>query len=120
MPRLRAWLGVMRLPRSSKIRPVSSASDLSSCGLVIVDLGVELGLNRVEQLPLEDGRLLARQHLALERHLADVEPVAQQVGQRTAREGNAANGSLPTSGSGPWSRCPARAARPSAGQGCRA
>ena len=41
---------------------------------------------------IDDGGLLAGQDLALEDHLADVEPVAKQMGERTAREGNAADG----------------------------
>jgi hypothetical protein len=48
-------------------------------------------LDRVEQIPVEDGWLLAGGDLALEREFADVEPVAEQVGEGTAGKGNAAD-----------------------------
>src|SRR6185437_2783670 len=38
-----------------------------------------------------EGRLFARQDLAFEDYLSDVKPVAQQVSQVAAREGNTAN-----------------------------
>src|SRR6266478_1732968 len=61
---------------------------LHPCSLMIVRLFAQLGLDRLEQVPVDDGRLLPGQNLALEDHLSDVEPVAEQVGKRTAREWN--------------------------------
>ena len=88
----RTWLGVMRLPRSSKMRPARRASDFVRDGLVVVHLFGQLGLDGLEQVSIDDGGLLASQDLALEDHLADVEAVAEQMGERTACEGNAADG----------------------------
>jgi hypothetical protein len=55
-------------------------------GRVIVALVVELGLHRVKKITIEDGGLLAGEVLALEGDLADVEPIAQKMGKRTASE----------------------------------
>src|SRR5262249_60592831 len=62
------------------------------CSFMIVRLFAQLGLDCLEQAAVEDGRLLPGQNLALEDHLPDVEPVAEQVGKRTAREWNTADG----------------------------
>ena len=59
---------------------------------MIVDLLVQLGLDCIEQVPINNGGLLARQDLALEDNLSDVKSVAKQMSERTAREGNAADG----------------------------
>src|SRR6266478_7717199 len=53
----------------------------------------ELLLNRIKKLPVHDGWLLTGQDLALVFDLADIEPVAQQIEQRSAFERNAAMGS---------------------------
>jgi hypothetical protein len=58
---------------------------------VIIDLLVQLGLDGLEQVPIDDGELFARQSLTLEHDLADVEPVTQEMGERTARERDGAN-----------------------------
>ena len=50
--------------------------------LMIVHLLGQLGLDGIEELPINNGRLLARQDLTLECHLSNVEPVAEQVGAR--------------------------------------
>src|SRR5262245_11155822 len=63
-----------------------------SCSLMIAHLFGQLGLDCLEQVAVDDGRLLPGQDLALECHLAKVEPVAQQIGKRPAREWNAADG----------------------------
>src|SRR3982075_2505323 len=55
-------------------------------GSVIVHLVIELGLHRVKKITIEDGWLLAGKHLTFEDDLADVEPVAQKMGERTAGE----------------------------------
>src|ERR1700723_2232873 len=58
--------------------------------MIIYLLG-QLGLYSIEQVVAYDGRLFPLQHLTLEGNLANIEAVAQQVGERTAREGNAAD-----------------------------
>ena len=45
------------------------------------------GLHRVEQVAVEDRRVLAGQTLAFVDDLADVEAVAQQIGERAAVNG---------------------------------
>src|SRR5580693_8998277 len=62
-----------------------------ACDRVIVALVVELGLHRVKEITIKDGGLLAGEDLALEGDLADVEPVAQKMGERAAGEWDAAN-----------------------------
>ena len=47
-------------------------------------------LHRLEQVAIENGLVLGRADCAAIDHLADVEAVAQQIGERAAREGNAA------------------------------
>src|SRR5712692_3727483 len=59
-----------------------------ACDRVIVALIVELGLHRVKEVAIEDGGLLAGEDLALEGDLADVEPIAQKMGERAAGEWN--------------------------------
>jgi hypothetical protein len=62
-----------------------------ACDRVIVALVVELGLRRVKEITIEDGWLLAGEDPALEDDLADVEPIAQKMGERAAGEWDAAN-----------------------------
>src|SRR5438093_13406215 len=62
-----------------------------ACDRVIVALVVELGLHRVKEITIEDGGLLAGEDLALEGDLADVEPLAQKMGERTEGEWDPAN-----------------------------
>jgi hypothetical protein len=45
-----------------------------------------------QEITIEDGGLLACQDLALEDHLSDVKPVAKEISERAACEGNATNG----------------------------
>src|ERR1700686_168567 len=52
----------------------------------------ELLLNCIKKLPIHDRWLLAGQDFALVFDLANIEPVAQQLEQRSAFEGNAAMG----------------------------
>jgi hypothetical protein len=52
----------------------------------------ELLLNCIKKLPIHDRGLLAGQDFALVFDLADIEPVAQQIEQRSAFERNAAVG----------------------------
>src|SRR5260370_7656084 len=53
-----------------------------ACDRVIVALVAELGLHRVKEITIEDGGLLTGQDLALEDDLADLEPIAQKMGER--------------------------------------
>src|SRR6266403_4162655 len=62
-----------------------------ACDRVIVALVVELGLHRVKEITIEDGGLLAGEDLALEDDLANVEPIAQKMGERPAGEWDPAN-----------------------------
>ena len=61
---------------------------------MIVHLLGQLDLDGVEELPINNGRLLAWQDLALECHLSNVESVAEQVGERSARERDAADNGI--------------------------
>ena len=58
---------------------------------MIVRLLAQLGLDGLEEVLVENGGLLALQHLALEADLANIEAIAKEVGERTARKRNAAN-----------------------------
>ena len=78
------------MPRSSDATDEQGLG-VPACDGVIVALVVELGLHRVEQITIEDGGLLAREDLALECDLADVEPIAQKMGEGTAGERDPAN-----------------------------
>ena len=49
---------------------------------------VELGLHGIKQLAAQNGGLFPREDLALEDDLADIEPVAQKMGERTSGERN--------------------------------
>src|SRR5215467_14149577 len=60
-------------------------------GSMLVALLVELGLHRVKEIAIEDGRLLAGKDVTLEGDLADIEPIAQEIGERTAGEGDPSN-----------------------------
>src|SRR5260370_25351578 len=61
------------------------------CQRVSVALFVELGLHRVKEIAIEDGGLLAGEDLALEHDLADIEPIAQKMGERAAGKRDPAN-----------------------------
>ena len=63
----------------------------SPVGIVIVELGIQLGLDRLKQLSIDNGGLLASQNLAFERDFTDVEAVAQQVREWSAGKRDAAN-----------------------------
>jgi len=49
-------------------------------------------LNGLEQVAIEDRRMLCWTDLAPEDDLADIEPVAQEIGERASGEGDAAVG----------------------------
>ena len=59
---------------------------------MIVYLLGQLDLDGVEEPPINNGGLLARQDLTLECHLSNVESVAEKVGERSARERDATDG----------------------------
>src|ERR1700716_3351600 len=63
----------------------------AACGGLIVAVVVELGLHGVKEVAIEDGGLLAGQDLALEDDLAEVEPIAQKMGERAAGERDPTN-----------------------------
>ena len=50
------------------------------------------GLDRIEQVSIDDGGLLARQYLTFECDVPNVEAVVQEMSKRTPGKGNAANG----------------------------
>jgi len=59
---------------------------LGAGGRVIIQLLTELRLHRVEEITIEDGWLLAGKHFTPEDDFADIEPVAQKVGERATGE----------------------------------
>jgi hypothetical protein len=69
--------------------PDQQGLGLHADGLVIVQLFAQLGLDRIEQVTIDNGRLLAGQDLSLEDHLPDVETIAEQMSERPAPEWNA-------------------------------
>jgi hypothetical protein len=52
-----------------------------ACSRVIGPQVIELGLHRVEEITIEDGRLLPGEHLAFKDDLPNIEPVAQKMGE---------------------------------------
>src|SRR5712671_4689619 len=60
--------------------------------LVIGYLLAQLGLDCIEKSTIEYGGLLTGQDLSFECELAEIEAIAQQIGQTAARERNAADG----------------------------
>jgi hypothetical protein len=58
---------------------------------VIILLLCQLGLDRIEEIAIDDGGLLARQNLTLICYLADVESITEQIGEGAAREGDPAD-----------------------------
>src|SRR5258708_38441692 len=65
---------------------------LHTCGFVTVHLFGQLGLDGLEQVPIDNGRLLALEDLTLKRHVADIEAIVEQMGEWSARERDAAYG----------------------------
>ena len=53
---------------------------------MIGPLAIELGLDRVEEITIEDGWLLPGEDLPFKGHLPNVESVAEKMGERAARE----------------------------------
>ena len=51
------------------------------CGPMICRLLTQLGLDGVEQVPIENAGLFALEDLTLEWHLTDIEAIAQLVGE---------------------------------------
>ncbi|HEX3163708.1 MAG TPA: hypothetical protein VHQ92_14115, partial [Pseudolabrys sp.] len=74
-------------------QPASEDGRGAPANLVMAaSLRIQFGLNGVEQLAVNDRRLFTRKRLSLERHLSDVEPVAQQVPKRATRKWDTPNG----------------------------
>src|SRR5437016_12370308 len=65
---------------------------LHPCGFVTVHLFAQLGLDGLEQVAIDNGRLLALEDLTLKRHVSDIEAIAKQMGERSTRERNSADG----------------------------
>jgi hypothetical protein len=65
---------------------------LDPCGFVTVHLFAQLGLDGLEQVPIDNARLLALEDLTLKRHVSDIEAIAEQMGERSARERDTAYG----------------------------
>src|SRR6476660_5048722 len=65
---------------------------LHPCGFVTVHLFAQLDLDGLEEVPIDNGRLLALEDLTLERHVSNIEAIAEQMGERSARERDAAYG----------------------------
>src|SRR6266576_643854 len=63
----------------------------SRCAIAIVLL-CKLSLDALEQVMVEDRWMLCWIYLAPEDDLADIEPVAQEIGERASGEGDATNG----------------------------
>ena len=61
------------------------------CLDVVRELLGKSGLHGVEEATVENRQLLSWEDLALKLDLADVEPIAQQVGEGTSGEGDAAD-----------------------------
>src|SRR6516162_11572130 len=61
-------------------------------GLMVVDLVIQLGLDGLEEVLIDNGRLLTFEDFALEDDFADVEAIAKQMGERAPRERYAADG----------------------------
>ena len=59
---------------------------------MVIYLLVQLGLDRIEQVLVNDGGLLACQGLPLEDHLSDIKPIAKEISERAACEGNSEAG----------------------------
>ena len=51
---------------------------------MVIYLLIQLGLDRIEQVLVNDSRLLACQGLALEDHLSDIKPVAKEISERAS------------------------------------
>jgi hypothetical protein len=56
---------------------------------VTVDLFTQFALDGVEQAAIDNGSLFASEDLTLEGHLPDIEAIAQEMNEPTARERNA-------------------------------
>src|SRR5229473_2834366 len=67
--------------------------------LPVDGVGGKLGLHGLEQIPIEGRLLLAAMDLAAIDHLADVEPVLQEIGERAHPEADAPDG--PSVGAAP-------------------
>jgi hypothetical protein len=78
--------------RIESLAPQQSVYRLRHSRAIAVLLFRELALNGVEQVSIEDRWMLARADLTLEDDFADVEPLAQEVGEGPSCDGDPANG----------------------------
>jgi hypothetical protein len=56
---------------------------------MVVDLHVQLGLDRFEEIMFENGRLFTLKDVALKGNFADIEAVTKQMRERASRKRNA-------------------------------
>src|SRR6516164_1128835 len=54
-------------------------------GLMVVDLVIQLGLDGIEEVLIDNARLLTLEHFALEGDLTDIEAIAKQMCERPSR-----------------------------------
>jgi len=59
---------------------------------MVVDLVIQLGLDGIEEVLIDNGRLLPFKDFALESDFADIEAVAKQMCERPSRERYTADG----------------------------
>src|SRR5271154_112546 len=78
--------------RMSTICRLPSSAPASLRRTRSIDAGSEPLPDGLEQAAIEDRRMLPRADLAPELDFADVEPVAQEIGERASGEGDAADG----------------------------
>src|SRR4029077_4551132 len=63
-----------------------------SYGFMAVDLFVQLGLDRIKQVPIEKGGLFALENLTFEQNVSDKKAMAHQVAERPPWDRNPADG----------------------------
>src|SRR6516165_430461 len=64
-----------------------------SRGCVVIALRIQLSLHRIEEITIEDSGMLSGEDLALKGDLADVEAIAQKVGEGTSGKWDASDAS---------------------------
>src|SRR4030081_2087944 len=87
--------GVGRDHAVARIVVQQARQEMVGFGFGVISVGpliAELLLNCIKKLPLHDRWLLAGQNFAPVSYLADIDPVTQQIEQRSAFKGNASMG----------------------------
>jgi hypothetical protein len=83
--------GYLRDPKVSGYNFVSAQRDERVVGYALRALKAGASGYLLKEIPIEDGGLLPGKDLALESHLADVEPIAQKMGEGTTGKRDPAN-----------------------------